>query len=78
MSNRAAVAAESEQIVEELRRVCRGHGTRALLVALTEMYARVVSDTINSEAEMEKALDMFTKNARGWWLADRGGQFHVS
>lgn len=69
------VRAEVDLLVDELRALCDGHGTYALFAALTEMYARVLSDSIRDDAEMERALAMFQRHARGWWIASQGGPF---
>lgn len=61
-----------------MRTLCSGGDAHLLLAALTEMYARVLSGCIDNEPEMEKALTVFQRHVRGWWLADRGGSYLVS
>lgn len=77
-STREELSRDTEELVDELRRLCSGRNARALIVALTEMYARVLSGCVNSEVEAEKAIADLTKNVRGWWVADRGGPFMPS
>lgn len=77
-SKRSAIRAEVDDLVPRLAAVCDGHEVLALISALTEQYARILSASIHDAAEMEKALTMFVGHARCWWLADRGGSFRVS
>jgi hypothetical protein len=74
----AEVKADVDRLMGELRKLADKQNAHALMAALAEMYARVVSDCIHNEAEMEKAASFVSENTQRWWRSDRGGSFLVS
>lgn len=64
-----------DQLVEELRTVCGGRDSRVVLISLEEMYGRVLSAHVTDPEHMEDWVGKLTQHVRGWWIADRGGQF---